>query len=176
MDRMDTYSVDITLNRPPTEDEIDLLFEAGQQDSVFGEYSREAGCSAEANSLAAATRICIAQIESVNDLKVESIGLPDPVTISDIATLTERTPESVRLLAAGKRGPGNFPKPSAEVGGTRLWDLVNVANWWVEFEPDGPLNCQHIATISAINNCLAARKAKAQLPADVQAEISALAA
>lgn len=173
---MDTYFVTVILNHPPSGDEIDLLFEAGQQDSVFGEYSREAGCSAEADSLAAVARICISQIESVNDLKVESIELPDAVSIADIATLTERTPESVRLLVAGKRGPGGFPAPSTEVGGTRLWKLVDVANWWSEFEPDGPLNSQHVATISAINNCLAVRKAKAQLPADVQAEISALAA
>lgn len=173
---METYLVDIVLSRPPTTDEIDMLYEAGQQDALFGDKSCKAECSAEAQSLAAAARIIISQIESVNDLRVESIDLPDPVTINDIAALTDRTPESIRLLINGERGPGNFPKPTSSVGKTRLWALVDVARWWEQFEPAGKLNSNAATTVLAINGYLTGNRAKQELPLEIQAEITALAA
>lgn len=173
---MENYLVDILLNRPPTEDEIDLLYEAGQEDSLFGSESHKAQCSAKSESLAAAARAIISQIESVNDLKVISIDLPDPLTIKDIALLTDRTSESIRLLISGQRGPGGFPDPISKVGKTRLWSLVEVAEWWGQFEPDGRLDTQNAATVVAINNFLAGRQAKDQLPPEIQAEITALTA
>lgn len=173
---MEEFSIDIVLNRPPTEDEIDRLYEAGQRDALFGSESLNAQCSAHAESLVSAARAVISQIESVNDLKVESIDLPDPITINDIALLTGRTPESIRLLVSGQRGPGGFPKPTSIIGKTRLWALIEVAGWWSKFEPEGKLSAQSAATVVAINSLLAGRKAKEQLPPETQAEVTALAA
>lgn len=55
----------------------------------------------------------------------------DLVAIPDIADRTERTPESVRLLVNGKRGPGDFPTPVGALGGgTRVWEWAAVVEWF----------------------------------------------
>lgn len=55
----------------------------------------------------------------------------DLVAIPDIADRTERTPESVRLLVNGKRGPGGFPTPVGTLGGgTRVWEWAAVVDWF----------------------------------------------
>lgn len=54
----------------------------------------------------------------------------DLVAIPDIADRTDRTPESVRLLVNGKRGPGGFPTPVGALGGgTRVWEWAAVVDW-----------------------------------------------
>lgn len=55
----------------------------------------------------------------------------DLIAIPDIADRTERTPESVRLLVNGKRGPGGFPTPVGTLGGgTRVWEWAAVVDWF----------------------------------------------
>jgi hypothetical protein len=59
----------------------------------------------------------------------------DLVTASEIAARVNRTPESVRQLATGQRGPGDFPAPfSVLSGGTRVWAWSDVVSW---FEASG---------------------------------------
>lgn len=54
----------------------------------------------------------------------------DLVSIPDVADRTDRTPESVRLLVNGKRGPGGFPTPVGALGGgTRVWEWAAVVEW-----------------------------------------------
>jgi hypothetical protein len=54
----------------------------------------------------------------------------DLVAIPDIAQRTDRTPESIRLLARGKRGPGGFPNHISVLGGgTSIWEWAPVAEW-----------------------------------------------
>ena len=56
----------------------------------------------------------------------------DLVPIPDIADRTNRTPESVRLLANGRRGAGGFPSHVGILGGgTRVWEWATVADWFV---------------------------------------------
>lgn len=59
------------------------------------------------------------------------VGLDrDLVTIPDVADRFGCSPESVRLLSSGKRGPGNFPPPVGLVGGgTKVWEWAAVAAW-----------------------------------------------
>lgn len=61
----------------------------------------------------------------------------DLVSIPDVASRTRRTPESVRLLANGQRGPGTFPAHVGMIGGgTRVWEWAPVASWFaLIFEP-----------------------------------------
>lgn len=57
----------------------------------------------------------------------------DLVSISDIATRTGRSRESVRLLVDGARGPGGFPGPVGVVGdGIRIWPWAVVVDWFRE--------------------------------------------
>jgi len=52
------------------------------------------------------------------------------VGVSDIAQLADRTRESIRLYADGKRGPGNFPAPVGVVGdAVRVWRWADVDVW-----------------------------------------------
>ena len=54
----------------------------------------------------------------------------DLVAIPDIAARTSRSPESIRLLANGQRGPGEFPIPVGVLGGgTRIWKWADVSQW-----------------------------------------------
>lgn len=53
------------------------------------------------------------------------------MSLKEIAQRTRRSYESVRLLAAGKRGPGGFPAPmSTEQWALYSWTLVS--GWFAE--------------------------------------------
>ncbi|TVP66327.1 MAG: hypothetical protein EA340_11835 [Nitriliruptor sp.] len=52
------------------------------------------------------------------------------VNAADVAAMTGRTPESIRQLAAGTRGPGGFPTPAGVVGnGVKIWRWAEVQPW-----------------------------------------------
>lgn len=53
----------------------------------------------------------------------------DLVSLRDIAQRVGRTYESVRLLAAGKRGPGGFPAPLS-AGQWALYSWAEVSAWF----------------------------------------------
>ena len=89
------------------------LFEAGCDDATFGvidgvgygEFLRAAPSFSEAVLSA------VRQVESVPSLRVRPVEPDDIVTMAEIAERLDRTRESVRLLIAGRRGPGGFPPP-----------------------------------------------------------------
>jgi hypothetical protein len=54
----------------------------------------------------------IRDIELVSGLRVVEVERQEFVSLTDIAWRLGRTPESVRLLATGRRGPGAFPSPA----------------------------------------------------------------
>lgn len=61
----------------------------------------------------------------------------DLVSITGIADRTNRSRESVRLLADGMRGPGQFPAPVGTVGdGIRVWPWAAVVSWFREMLHD----------------------------------------
>lgn len=51
------------------------------------------------------------------------------MTLKEIAARTGRSYERVRLLAAGKRGPGGFPGPMSSDGWT-LYSWTQVRPWF----------------------------------------------
>lgn len=134
---MDTYSFTLILDTDPEHVEgslTDALFEAGCDDALLGtsegvvhlDFDREAG------SLVAAITSAITQVEATGT-RIVRIEPNDLVTLSEIARRSGRTTESVRLLAEGKRGAGNFPRPVRGTReGPRLWKWVEVATWLVE--------------------------------------------
>lgn len=134
---METYNFTLILDADPEQVEgplTDSLFEAGCDDALLGtaegvvhlDFDREAG------SLVEAIASAIGQVESTG-VRVVRIEPNDLVTLSEIGRRSGRSTESVRLLAEGKRGAGNFPRP---VRGTRegpkLWKWVEVATWLAE--------------------------------------------
>lgn len=82
----------------------------------------------------------------------------DLVTIPEIASRAEVTPEAVRLLIAGARGPGGFPVPLTVLsGGSRVWEWAPVLDWLQGYGKciDEPVGVDHVcaaifdATIAA---------------------------
>ncbi|MGH8994702.1 MAG: helix-turn-helix transcriptional regulator [Acidimicrobiales bacterium] len=134
------------------------LFEAGCDDATFGvidgmgygEFLREA------HSLADAVLSAFHQVESIGGLRILRVEPDDIVTMSDIADRLDRSRESVRLLIAGRRGPGGFPPPiSHGMERGRLWRWSDVVSW---FEQAGPEEIETAAFMAAINAALELRR------------------
>jgi len=144
------------------EDIARALFEAGCDDAMFGviDGMGYGDFIREAPSFADAVLGAIRQVESVGSLRVIRVEPDDIVTMADIADRMERSRESVRLLIAGRRGPGGFPPPiSHGIERGRLWRWSAVAEWLEQLEPD-EIEAAHFT--AAVNAALELRR---QLPA-----------
>jgi hypothetical protein len=126
-----THAFTLVLDRQPSDDEIDALFEAGCDDGTVGtdhgvpvvEFDRDAPTLADA--IASAVR----QIESVG-LNAVRVVDEDLLTLADIAERIGQSRESVRRYATGDRGPGNFPPPvNPARDGTLFYRWSEVAPW-----------------------------------------------
>ena len=68
-------------------------------------------------------------LPSVPGLSVRTVE-PDLVNSHDIANRVGRTASSVRQLADGRRGPGDFPEHLTTIGkGVRIWQWHDVFYW-----------------------------------------------
>ncbi|HTE84639.1 MAG TPA: hypothetical protein VK821_07885 [Dehalococcoidia bacterium] len=151
---MATYNFTVVLEGD-VDSNLDGLFEAGCDDATFGsvdgvpyaDFDRDAGTFSDAIATA------IRDVESVRGLRVRRIEPDDLVTTAEIAARLHRTRESVRLLAAGKRGSKPFPAPISHIRRrTRLWRWSDVAAWaGVDPETDAQL-------VAALNAALELRE------------------
>lgn len=111
---------------------IDELFEAGCEDATFGEIDGVpyADFDREAPTFSAALSSAIAGVEAVAGIEAVRIEPDDLVTASEIAERLGRSRESVRLLAAGRRGGGSFPPPFSHLKHrNRLWRWADILTW-----------------------------------------------
>ena len=114
------------------DENVEDLYESGCSDATFGVVDEVAfgEFTRSAESFADAVESAIHDVESVPGLVVRRIEPDDLVTLSEIAERLGRTRESVRLLAAGKRGRGDFPPPVSHLRSRfRLWRWSDVAVW-----------------------------------------------
>ncbi|MDL5156690.1 hypothetical protein [Actinomycetospora termitidis] len=125
------YTFDLQIDRPITDAEIDALFEAGCDDCgpETGPGGTVLHVDREAASLVTALVSAVTDVERAG-LTVSGAGAPDLVTQSEIAVRTGRSVESIRLLAAGRRGPGTFPR---SLNGFYSW--VDVKAWFADYDP-----------------------------------------
>jgi hypothetical protein len=142
----------------------DALFEAGCDDAtlvsqngvLFLDFDREA------ESLTAAITSAIAAVErSPVGLRVVRVLPDDFVSISEIARRVKRTRQSVQQLAAGTRGPGDFPPPVSHIKGySPLWRWSDVLKWWSKAFQDAQSEPEHerIDTIGGVNAVLDMRR------------------
>jgi len=162
---MKTYAFTLVLSgfTNITEQIEDRFFEAGCDDALLSfrdgvpylDFDREAESPREAI------------LSAVHDVEKAGLGArvirvepDDLVTASEIAERTGRSRESIRLLAAGKRGQGGFPPPFRGMKRrTRLWRWSEVALWLAEREGNlsDPL-VDEAHTIAAINGALELRR------------------
>jgi hypothetical protein len=146
----------------------DALFEAGCDDATIGVTAgvQHLHFDRAARSLAEALVSAITTVEqAVPGVRVVRVAPDEFVTLAEIAKRTGRTRESVRLLATGDRGPGDFPPPAARAEQrNKLWRWAEVARWFTtrlaETVPGAP-----DAALSAVNGLLQARAALSRLDA-----------
>jgi len=85
---------------------------------------------------------------------VGSVLSEDLVTLKEIAARTRRPYESVRLLAAGKRGPGGFPGPMSSHGWA-LYSWTQVSEWLTRHYPS-TVQDRELLTLSLEHDCIIA--------------------
>jgi hypothetical protein len=125
------WNFQLRLNREPTEAEFDALYEAGLADAgIEGSF---VDVDREAPNLLSAIASVVQQIRTVPGLRAVGVETQDAVTLTDAAQrLGRRTPESLRLLAEGKRGPGGFPTPIVDTGKLRVYSFAEITTWLQE--------------------------------------------
>jgi hypothetical protein len=151
------------------QENYDAAYEGGCDDSTLGAHLGHwhAAFTREAPTLADAVFSAIHDLEtSVPGLRVTRIESDELVTLSVIARRTGRSRESIRLLAAGRRGPGGFPEHVDYVDGpARMWFWSEVAAWFARYAGEEPEAPGISAFTRALNGVLEARKQLAQLSA-----------
>jgi hypothetical protein len=154
--------------RPLGDEDVERLYEAGFDDTSFGAVSgtEYAAFHRRAESFSAAVLIAIRQLEdALPRVRVIAVEGDELVTASEIARRTGRTRESVRLLVAGKRGPGGFPPPVPWVSAaqTRLFEWRDVAEWFARALGEDVGESEHSRFAAALNAALAIREHAALL-------------
>lgn len=126
---MSTHTFTVILDREPTEDEQDRLFEAGLDDAAV-EVNNGTGLlhvDRDAPSLDAAIVSVVRDVQEAG-FQVSGLQQDDLVSLKTIAARVGRTYESIRLLATGQRGPGGFPAPMSG-DGYSLYSWALVSEW-----------------------------------------------
>ena len=83
----------------------------------------------------------------------------DLASMSDIAARSGRTPESIRLLVKGRRGPGGFPPAAGDLGGRmKVWRWAEVAQWFEQTLGEPLPDTSDSAFLQAFNNALEIRR------------------
>jgi hypothetical protein len=128
---MSEYSFTLLIDGPMTEERVSALFEAGCDDMTFQgdeEGRGSADVHRDAPNLVDAVLSAVTDIESVPGLTVRGVENQELVGLADIAWRLDRTAESIRLLAAGRRRSG-FPSPVVRRQRGQLWRWSDVAAW-----------------------------------------------
>jgi len=174
---MRTFNFTLILEGPALQEaDLDHLFKAGCGDAVFGvrDQLQYAEFDRSAPTLATALVNAILDVETtVPSLRVVRVEPDDLVTAPMIAERTGRSRESIRLLASGRRGPGDFPAPVTWLDKkSRVWQWSRVAEWFedqmhVDVTPGGGAP----QFVAALNGVLEVRKQMATLTAVATEEV-----
>jgi|HubBroStandDraft_6_1064221.scaffolds.fasta_scaffold73311_2 hypothetical protein len=93
------------------------------------------------------------------DAIVLRIEEDDLATMADIAKRSGRTPESVRLLVNGRRGPGGFPPAAGRLDArTKVWRWADAAQWFEETLGQPLPDTADCAFLQAFNDALEIRR------------------
>jgi hypothetical protein len=122
--------------------------------SFLLEFDRRAG--ALPSALVGALEELVKTVPDATVLRVEE---DDLATMADIAKRSGRTPESVRLLVAGRRGPGGFPPAAGRVDArTRVWRWADAAQWFEDALGEPLPDTSESAFLRAFNDALEIRR------------------
>ncbi len=88
----------------------------------------------------------------------------DLATMPGIAKRAGRTPESVRLLINGKRGPGGFPPAAGRLDArTKVWRWSDVGGWFAEALGEPLPDTEDSTFLQAFNDALEIRRLTGKL-------------
>lgn len=109
-----------------------------------------------ATSLAPALSAAVDELLSaLPDARLLRIEHNDLATMADIAKRTGRTPESIRLLAGGSRGPGGFPPVAGRLDArTKVWRWSELAEWFEQALGEPIPETEDSAFLQAFNDAL----------------------
>ncbi len=146
------------LDRDPTDDELEALYESGCDDAS-AETRRGAALlhfDRDADSLADALVSALRDTQRAGFV-VTAVRSEDFVSLRDIAARTGRTYEAVRLLATGQRGPGNFP-PAYRSGDWSLYSWAQVLSWLSQHFPTSIEESPYDREIAAADHLVRVRR------------------
>jgi hypothetical protein len=96
---------------------------------------------------------------AVPEATVLRVEADDLASMADIARRTGRTPESVRLLVNGRRGPGGFPPAAGRLDArTKVWRFADVAAWFHQTLGEPIPDTSEASFIQAFNDALEIRR------------------
>jgi hypothetical protein len=112
-------------------------------------------------ALTSALKELLHALPAATVLRVEE---DDLATMADIAERSGRTPESIRLLVNGKRGPGGFPPAAGRIDArTKIWRWADAAQWFEEVLGEPLPDTADSAFLQAFNDALEIRRLSAGL-------------
>ncbi|MCU1478971.1 MAG: hypothetical protein JWQ64_3664 [Subtercola sp.] len=140
---MQLYEFTVLLDRSLDDDDYKRLYEAGLDDTTPGVENGQGFLmvSRQAESLPRAV-VSIADDAQRAGFAIVGVRDEDLLSLRTIAARVGRSYESLRLLAAGKRGPGGFPA-SPSTDGWAVYSWVAVARWFEQHHFVTSVSCQH---------------------------------
>jgi hypothetical protein len=98
-------------------------------------------------------------LQTLPDATVLRVEEDDLATMADIAKRSGRTPESIRLLVNGKRGPGAFPPAAGRLDArTKVWRWADIARWFEQALGEPLPGTADSAFLQAFNDALEIRR------------------
>jgi predicted DNA-binding transcriptional regulator AlpA len=154
---------------------IDRLYETCPDATVSGtdEVTR-IGFDRERASFGEALLSAVRDVESVPGVRVVRVEPDELVWASEIAQRTGRSRQSITMLIAGQRGPGDFPRPLTHPTRNPLWRWSEVAEWFARWERRDLTDAKRSTWIAAVNGVLEARRGAERLSADERQRLADL--
>lgn len=137
----------------------DLLLGGPDERGILeADFDREAAC------FQAAVLSAITDLQRVfPEARLLRVDPDDLVTLSGIAHRVGRTHESIRLFAAGRRGPGGFPPCAGRLEGrTQVWRWHDVVQWFEQSLGADVPEGANAAFLAALNDVLDLRRIAAR--------------
>lgn len=172
---MNTYSFRIRLRDRVSDSDADRIYEGFDDEVAVEEGPRGhfVGFDRKAKSFLDAV---LSAITEVVGLGFEPLAVEDElVSMAEIAERTDRTRQSVSMLASGRRGRGDFPRPAAGNVRSPLWHWADVVAWFDSQDEDTGSFDDRLSTITVINGLLANRLLARDHPEDLKRIQQALA-
>lgn len=161
---MSEYSFTLEIDGPLTEERVRALYESGCDDMTFQGDETGPGSAdvhRDAPNLVDAILSAVSDIERVPGLTVHGVENQELVGLADIAWRLDRTAESIRLLASGRRRSG-FPSPVVRRRRGQLWHWSEVAEW-ANQHLDMHFDPHEADLIAAVNAALEVRRLASRL-------------